>query len=633
MDSVSTLKPGTVLHTGTYRIIRFLSKGGFGCTYLAEHLLLEEQVAIKELFVSEWCNRDESGTISVAVTSKIPMVGRLHRKFIDEAKAQRRMNHPGVVKVSDVFEEKGTAYYVMDYIDGESLKDKMRRLGHGMPESEALGYIRQVANALAYVHSLNRLHLDIKPANIMVNREGRAILIDFGVSKQYDVESGENTSTLLGNTPGYSSPEQKSGEVKRFSPASDIYSLGATLYKLLTNEVIPDTNLRSSGEPIKPLPANISPATSRAIEAAIQLNKTQRPQSIAELLHILNDNSSDFIEIAELSSSIQPKKEIDEVNVKINDNHKPVKIIQKSETTGKILSNDISSEPNKAKESKDSAGHKKKNLNWPVLIISLIIFIPIVYFIGFNWYYMDDDIKSFDSELSNRFVLDDSQNNNPSSISSNSENKSNKHPETPNVNSVKDFVLDKKMGDNGKYGFKNKKDWIIKPQYDDADDFIDKYAAVKMNGKWGYIDRQGDIVINPKYDKCYSFSHGFAAIGENGKWGYLNEHFQTVIPTIYDWIDPRYSGDPILVSQHEKWGLIDISGNIITPIDYDYIGNYIDDIAMINQKNKWGFIDRNGNKAIPLIYDKVDIFTNGKARVKLNGKEFFIDKNGNRLSD
>lgn len=307
-DDISTLRPGTVLHAGTYRIIKFLSKGGFGCTYLAEHLLLEERVAVKELFLSEWCNRDDSGSISVAVTSKVRMVERLHKKFIDEAKAQRRMNHPGVIKVSDVFEENGTAYYVMDYIDGESLKDRMQRLGHGMPEAEALGYIRQVCDALAYVHSLNRLHLDIKPGNIMIDRDGHAILIDFGVSKQYEAESGENHSTLLGVTPGYSSPEQKSGEMKHFSPASDIYSLGATLYNLLTGKVVPTTDLRISGEPLPPLPANISPTTRETIEAALQLEKDRRPQSISEFLEILDGGAPAETELVEETTPAHPKE-------------------------------------------------------------------------------------------------------------------------------------------------------------------------------------------------------------------------------------------------------------------------------------------------------------------------------------
>ena len=235
------------------------------------------------------------------------MVERLHKKFIDEAKAQRRMNHPGVIKVSDVFEENGTAYYVMDYIDGESLKDRMHSIGHGMPEAEALGYIHQVADALAYVHSTGRLHLDIKPGNIMVDRDGHAILIDFGVSKQYEAESGENHSTLLGVTPGYSSPEQKSGEMKHFSPASDIYSLGATLFNLLTGKVVPTTDLRISGEPLPPLPPDITPATCEAIEAALQLEKTRRPQSIAEFLEILDGGAPAEAELVE-EDTTEPSK-------------------------------------------------------------------------------------------------------------------------------------------------------------------------------------------------------------------------------------------------------------------------------------------------------------------------------------
>lgn len=296
MDNVIPLIPGTMLHMGTYRIIRFLSKGGFGCTYLAEHTLLDKRVAIKELFVGEWCNREQSGSISVAVTGRKPMVDRLHRKFIEEARAQSRMNHPGIVKVTDVFEENGTAYYVMDFIDGESLADRLRRLGHGLPEQEAIGFIRQAAEALHYVHSTGRLHLDVKPANIMIDRGGRAILIDFGVSKQYDALSGENQSTVLGRTPGYSSPEQGAGTLKFFSPASDVYSLGATLYKLLTDKTPTEVNMRFAGVLVDPMPDTISPRVRAAVESAMQLDKSARPQSMAAFLAMLEPQAASTAE-------------------------------------------------------------------------------------------------------------------------------------------------------------------------------------------------------------------------------------------------------------------------------------------------------------------------------------------------
>lgn len=306
-DSISTLRPGSTLHAGTYRIISYIANGGFGITYLAEHTLLEKRVVIKELYVKEWCNRDSRGYVTVGVTANRARYSKLHAKFISEAKVQCHLNHPGVVKVTDVFEENGTAYYVMDFIDGESLKDRMHRLGHGMSEREALGYIRQVCVALAYVHSKGRLHLDIKPGNIMIDRSGHAILIDFGVSKQYDAESGENHSTLLGFTPGYSSPEQKSGQMKHFSPASDIYSLGATLYNLLTGKVVPTTDLRISGDPIPPLPANITLSTRKAIDAALQLPKDRRPQSIAAFLEIL-DGALGKAKSSEETTAILPKE-------------------------------------------------------------------------------------------------------------------------------------------------------------------------------------------------------------------------------------------------------------------------------------------------------------------------------------
>ncbi len=178
--------------------------------------------------MKDYCNRDESTMhVTVETLSKKPLVEKLKNKFLQEARSIRKLKHNGIVRVSDVFEENGTAYYVMDYIEGKSLKDLVKEQGK-QTETKALYYIRQVIDALSFVHSKNMLHLDIKPANIMINEDDRAVLIDFGISKQYDEENGENTSTLMGKTPGYAPLEQMDEEVKEFKPATDIYSLGAT---------------------------------------------------------------------------------------------------------------------------------------------------------------------------------------------------------------------------------------------------------------------------------------------------------------------------------------------------------------------------------------------------------------------
>ena len=283
------LPTGTYLQGGKYRITRFIGSGGFGCTYEALHTELEERVAVKEFFVKDFCNRDEATSrVSVATQSKRALVEKLRLKFKDEAKAMFRLRHPGIVRVSDVFEENGTVYYVMDFIEGRSLQSIVEEEGR-LPEHRALKYVRQVADALRYIHGHNRLHLDVKPGNIMVDSSDNAILIDFGASKQYDEENGENTSTLVGKTPGYAPLEQMSNKVVRFFPATDIYALGATLYKLLTGVTPPDAAmLASGGEELSPLPLTVSGNTRRAVSSAMSLKKDDRPQDIGDFLNILD---------------------------------------------------------------------------------------------------------------------------------------------------------------------------------------------------------------------------------------------------------------------------------------------------------------------------------------------------------
>ena len=291
------LPNNTLLQGGKYKIVRFISSGGFGCTYEAEHILLKKRVAIKEFFVKDFCNRDETTSqISVGITSKTALVSKLKSKFIAEAQSLCSLEHPNIVHVFDVFEENGTAYYVMDYIDGLSLNDLVKKNGP-MSEQKAVGYIMQVADALKYVHSQNRLHLDIKPGNIMVDENDKAVLIDFGASKQYDEEGGENTSTLLGKTPGYAPLEQMGNDVVKFLPSTDIYALGATLYKLLTGNTPPSASLLASGETLDAMPSFISEGTRNAIIQSMQTNKMKRPQSIGEFEKLLSGDIDESTQI------------------------------------------------------------------------------------------------------------------------------------------------------------------------------------------------------------------------------------------------------------------------------------------------------------------------------------------------
>lgn len=288
------LQPTSTLQGGKYQIVRFLSSGGFGNTYEGVHTMMDTRVAIKEFFPKMFCNRDENTShVTVATQGNRELVDKLRKKFNEEAKAVFQMNHPNIVRVLDIFEENGTAYYVMEFIDGKSLNDITKERG-ALPEAEAVGYIRQVADALKYVHSLNRLHLDIKPGNIMVDKNGKAILIDFGASKHYDTETGENTSTLMGvNTTGYAPAEQTYRGFVQFFASTDIYALGATLYKLLTGITPPDAQMLKDGEAeLAPLPSGVSDSVKSAIKESMRPLRKDRPQSVGEFVAMLSEKQS-----------------------------------------------------------------------------------------------------------------------------------------------------------------------------------------------------------------------------------------------------------------------------------------------------------------------------------------------------
>lgn len=205
------LSDGTTLQGGEYRIERFLGQGGFGITYLAYEPGLKRQVVIKEFFIKDFCNRD-SATSQVTVLSEggRQTVEHFHAKFIREAQTIAGLEHPHIIPIYRVFEENGTAYYVMKYLSGGSLADKLKeRLPSPLTEKEVVRYLSQVADALAYVHAHNKMHLDVKPGNIMLSDKDEAVLIDFGLVKQYDEEGEEICTTTLGGfSPRFSPLEQ-----------------------------------------------------------------------------------------------------------------------------------------------------------------------------------------------------------------------------------------------------------------------------------------------------------------------------------------------------------------------------------------------------------------------------------------
>ena len=296
-QSALDVKSGISLCNGRYKLLKVLGKGGFGITYLGLHTGLDKKVAIKEYFPKDSFRRQSDGTqVSYSNTGE----NRKNiERFLKEARTMAELKHKGVVSVSDVFEENATAYYVMDYIEGQSLEDKGT-----LPEAAALKYIDQVAQALKYIHDKGILHLDIKPANIMIDQDDNAVLIDFGISKHYDGGGEATSTTTVGYSAGYSPIEQMTpGGLKQFTPSTDIYALGATIYKIISGTKPPaSTDLADDATLTKP--AGMSQALFCTVSKCMEQKRKDRPQTMDEVIALLNKEQDVFQQTQPLTSGM-----------------------------------------------------------------------------------------------------------------------------------------------------------------------------------------------------------------------------------------------------------------------------------------------------------------------------------------
>ena len=280
------LQPGSELQNGKYRIHSVLGQGGFGITYLAEQTGLGMRVAIKEFFLKGSCQRDSNTSkVSVPVSENEELVNRCLKKFKSEARKIASVNDDHIVNIIDIFDENGTSYYVMKYLGGGSLASKLA--GGPFPEKTALRIVGEVAEALSSIHASGLLHLDVKPANILMDERGRSVLIDFGVSKYVDSnQDSSTTSSLIGFSRGFAPLEQVNSTSTSLSPASDIYALGATLYNLVTGSAPPEASVvMDAGLPA--FPPGLSEETKNAITQAMQPRRKDRPQDVKSFLALL----------------------------------------------------------------------------------------------------------------------------------------------------------------------------------------------------------------------------------------------------------------------------------------------------------------------------------------------------------
>jgi serine/threonine protein kinase len=275
------LAAGSRLGDGRYQVLGVIGRGGFAITYEAGDRRLQRRVAIKELFPDSAVRH---GSRVLTPPNARTDFRDAKERFLREARVLARFTHPGIVRVYEVFEEHGTAYLVMELLDGHTLVDLLRGRGEPFTETEVLDVAARVAAALRPVHAIGVLHRDVNPSNVMLTTNGRIVVIDFGLARDFDANRTMGMTRVV--TPGYAPIEQYRGEA-RFGPTTDVYGLAATCYRLASGRVPVAAMRREAGTDLPALhrlnPA-ISKRASDAIGDGLELEPSHRPQDLDAFL-------------------------------------------------------------------------------------------------------------------------------------------------------------------------------------------------------------------------------------------------------------------------------------------------------------------------------------------------------------
>jgi tRNA A-37 threonylcarbamoyl transferase component Bud32 len=205
---------GSIGELGDYELLSEIARGGMGVVYLARHRRLKRQVALKMILAGQFASQEEV------------------QRFLSEAEAAAQLEHPNIVPIYEIGEEDGKHYFSMAYVEGQSLSNLAKE--GPLPPRESVELMVKIADAVEYAHSKGIVHRDLKPANILLDGNGEPRVTDFGLAKNVASDSGLTASGQVMGTPSYMPPEQAAGRIDQIGPVSDVYSLGAVLYDLLT---------------------------------------------------------------------------------------------------------------------------------------------------------------------------------------------------------------------------------------------------------------------------------------------------------------------------------------------------------------------------------------------------------------
>ena len=287
LQGFKELQTGTALNNGKYTIEKKISEGGFGITYKAVQNGLNRIVCIKEYFPAGKCVRNtHAKTLHLQGFSE-DQFEKYRQAFVKEARTLAKLRHPNIVEVMDVFDENNTSYMVMPFIEGQSFRNIVKRQGK-LPYPEAVNYIAQITDAVAYIHKKNILHRDIKPDNVIITPDFKAILIDFGSAREFVHDQTQAYTSVV--THGYAPTEQYTANSRK-GAYTDIYAIGATFYFALTGKTPLEAVARMTQK--MPEPKELAPKTpaeaNRTIMKAMQIKAENRHQNVQDFMDDLRN--------------------------------------------------------------------------------------------------------------------------------------------------------------------------------------------------------------------------------------------------------------------------------------------------------------------------------------------------------
>jgi serine/threonine protein kinase len=274
------LAAGSVL-ANKFEIVGLLGRGGFGITYDGYDRRLKRRVAIKELFPDGAIRQG-----SEVLGSPTLGIQHLRTRFIEEAQSLAKFDFPGIVRVLEAFEDNGTAYMIMEHLEGENIEERCERLGR-LTSDETSTIVSQLCEALTRVHAAGILHRDVKPSNVILHPTRGAVLIDFGSARELVSGPGKAHTQMVSH--GYAAPEQYSVN-SRLGPATDIYGLGATAWHAVAGEAPPSTLDRVSGTELPAISGRapgITPQLAMFIESALTMDYVSRPATVNDARQML----------------------------------------------------------------------------------------------------------------------------------------------------------------------------------------------------------------------------------------------------------------------------------------------------------------------------------------------------------